>query len=65
VRRGVTKINRYKKDAGYPKMSADIRAELNRFFGPHNDRLADLIKMDLSAWDETKTVKQAQVSNIH
>ena len=65
VRRGVTKINCYKKDAGYPKMSADIRAELNRFFGPHNNRLADLIKMDLSAWDETKTVKQAQISNFN
>ncbi|WP_340106940.1 sulfotransferase family protein [Rhodohalobacter sp. 8-1] len=52
IHRAVTIINGYKKDAGYPKMNAEIQEELYRFFRPHNERLSELIDMDLSAWDK-------------
>lgn len=53
VRRGITALNKHRKNGGYSKMPADINDDLYRFFQPHNERLSDLIGMDLSAWNKS------------
>jgi hypothetical protein len=41
-----------KKSApGYPKLSKDLREQLNEYFSPHNQRLANLVSLNLKAWD--------------
>jgi hypothetical protein len=37
-------------EPGYPPMNSALRSELERFYAPHNEALAELTGLDLSHW---------------